>query len=93
MALLKRRRGRQQEKIQQDIRSALDVIRPILRIEECALTLGSFDSETGVVMLDARGGCTGCDLSVATFLQGIETQLKRRVPEITEVRVTTTGAR
>lgn len=83
----KRRRGRQQEKIQQDIRKALDVIRPILRIEECALSLGSFDSDSGVTTLDAKGGCPDCDLSVATFIQGIETQLRLRVPEITEVRL------
>lgn len=92
MALLKRRRGRQQEKIRQDIHKALDLIRPILRIEECALTLGSFDAETGVALLEANGGCTECDLSVGTFLQGIETQLKLRVPEIREVRLTTAGA-
>lgn len=92
MALLKRRRGRELEKIEQDIRKALDVIRPILRIEECALTLGSFDPEMGVAALDAKGGCTECDLSVASFLHGIETQLKLRVPEITGIRVTTVGA-
>ena len=66
---------------------ALDVIRPILRIEECALTLGSFDLETGVVTLDANGKCHECDLSVATFVEGIETQLKIRVPEITAIRL------
>lgn len=93
MALLKRRGGRQQEKIHQDIRRALDVIRPILRIEECALTLGSFDYETGLATLNAKGGCPKCDLSVETFIQGIETQLKLRVPEITEVRLTPVGTK
>lgn len=89
MRLSKRRGGRQKEKIQQDIRKALDVIRPILRIEECGLTLASFDADSGTATLDARGGCTACDLSVATFLQGIETQLKLRVPEITQIKLVT----
>lgn len=70
---------------------ALEVIRPILRIDACALTLGSFDCETGLTTLDAKGGCPECDLSVGTFIQGIETQLKLRVPEITEVRLTQVG--
>lgn len=87
MLLSKHRRERQQERIQQDIRNALDAIRPILRIEECALTLFQFDPETGVTILEVKGGCPDCDLSVATFLQGIETQLKLRVPEITSVRL------
>lgn len=91
MALLKRRRARQPDKIQQDIRKALDIIRPILRIEECALTLGSFDSHTGIATLDATGRCRECELSVATFVEGIETQLKLRVPEVTEIRLITAG--
>ena len=87
MLLGNRRREAQQEKIQQEIRSALDVIRPILRLEECALTLAAFDADTGVAVLDVKGGCPDCELSVATFLQGIETQLKLRVPQITSVRL------
>lgn len=89
MVLLKRRRGRPNEKVQQEIRKALDVIRPILRIEECALTLASFDAESGTATLSAKGGCPQCDLSVATFQQGIETQLKLRIPEISGVRLVT----
>lgn len=86
MLLGNRRREAQQEKIQQEIRKALDTIRPILRIEECGMTLSSFDFETGAVVLDVKGGCPDCELSVATFLQGIETQVKLRVPQVTSVR-------
>lgn len=93
MVLMKRRQKRQSETIQQDIRKALDVIRPILRIEECALTLSSFNGESGVVVLESRGVCPDCELSVQTFLQGIETQLKLRVPEIREIQFITSGAK
>lgn len=90
MLLRKRRRERQQEKIHQEIRHALDLMRPILRIEECALRLSSFDVTTGKAVLDVKGGCPDCDLSVATFLQGIVTQLKLRVPGVLSVSIRST---
>ena len=74
------------KEIQHDIDHALNDIRPLLRIEECALKLCSFDAETGVLVLEATGGCPDCELSVTTFHEGIETQLKLRVPQITSVR-------
>lgn len=87
MLLRKRRAEAQQEKIQQNIRHALDLIRPILKIEDCGLTLSSFELESGVAILTAKGSCPDCEVSVGTFLQGIETQLKLRVPEVTSVRL------
>ncbi len=85
MLLRKRRREAPQEKIQEEIRNALDRIRPILRLEECGLRLSSFDAVSGAVVLDVNGDCPDCELSVETFLQGIETQLKLRVPQVTSV--------
>lgn len=87
MLLRKRRREAEHEKIQQNIRHALDLIRPILRIDDCNLTLSGYESETGVAILSVNGGCSECEVSVETFLQGIETQLKLRVPEVTSVRL------
>jgi Fe-S cluster biogenesis protein NfuA len=86
MLLRKRSSEAKQEEILKNISHALDDIRPLLRIEECALRLSSFDVEQGLVILEASGGCPDCELSVATFQEGIETQLKLRVPEITSVR-------
>ena len=88
MLLRKRSPESKRDKIHQDIAHALDDIRPILRIEECALKLSSFDYVSGTVVLEGKGGCPECELSVVTFQQGIETQLKLRVPEITSVRFT-----
>lgn len=89
--LLSRRRRERQEKVQQEIRHALDLMRPILRIDECALTLASFDADTGKAVLDVKGGCPDCNLSVATFHEGIETQLKLRVPEVLSVSLQGNG--
>lgn len=40
----------------------------------------------GIVVLRFGGGCHGCGMVDVTLKQGIETTLKARVPEITEVR-------
>jgi Fe-S cluster biogenesis protein NfuA len=85
MLLRKRNSEAKQEKVHHDIAHALNDIRPLLRIEECALTLCSFDAETGILVLEAKGGCPDCELSVTTFHEGIETQLKLRVPQIRSV--------
>ena len=36
-------------------------------------------------MLFIKGGCAECDCSPATFIQGIETQLKLRISELKAV--------
>ena len=61
---------------------------PILRIDQCAIELQKFDSVTGTAVLFIKGGCPDCDCSPATFMQGIETQLKLRVSELKAVLVT-----
>lgn len=86
MLLRRRRAEAQKEQTEQNIRRALDLIRPILRIEACALSLEKFDTESGTAVLMANGTCPDCELSVPTFKTGIEAQLKIRVPEVTSVR-------
>ncbi|MBA2688712.1 MAG: NifU family protein [Gemmatimonadaceae bacterium] len=87
-----KKRARKAEQIQQQIRKSLDVIRPILRIEDCALKLARFEMDSGTVVLEIQGGCADCEASVATFQPGIETQLKLRIPEIKEIRFITGAA-
>ncbi len=60
----------------------------MLRIEECALELQGFDSSTGTATLLVTGACPDCDASAATFIQGIEVQLKQRVVELRSVVLT-----
>jgi Fe-S cluster biogenesis protein NfuA len=87
MLLRKRRHRAQQEKTEQNIRLALDLIRPILRIDECELSLENFDIDTGTAVLAINGTCTECELTAGTFIDGIEAQIKIRVPEVTSVRI------
>jgi Fe-S cluster biogenesis protein NfuA len=71
--------------IENHIKRELESILPILRIDECAIELDSFDPASGTAFLVVKGGCPDCDVSPVTFLQGIETQLKLRVAELKTV--------
>jgi Fe-S cluster biogenesis protein NfuA len=85
MSALRRRKSRSPAEVEDQIRHELESILPILRIEECAIEVESFDPDTGTAFLIAAGGCPDCDVSPATFMQGIETQLKLRVTELKTV--------
>ncbi|HJQ12926.1 MAG TPA: NifU family protein [Gemmatimonadaceae bacterium] len=87
MSVLRRKRSRPPAEIEHDIRHELAEILPILRIEDCAIELGAFDPTTGTAVLNVAGGCQDCNASAATFMQGIEVQLKRRVSELKSVVV------
>lgn len=93
MSVLRRKRSRPQDDVEHQIRDELAAILPLLRIEECAIELQTFDPQTGTAVLFIRGGCPDCDCSPATFMQGIETQLKLRVSELRAVLVTEETAR
>jgi Fe-S cluster biogenesis protein NfuA len=83
-----RKRSRSQADVEHQIRDELAAILPILRIEQCAIELQAFDAASGTAVLFIKGGCPDCDCSPATFIQGIETQLKLRVSELKAVLAT-----
>jgi Fe-S cluster biogenesis protein NfuA len=93
MSVLRRKRTRPQADVEHDIRHQLQDILSILRIEECALELEGFDSDTGTATLHVTGTCPDCDASAVTFIQGIETQLKLRVAELHAVLLTVDNSR
>ena len=88
MSVLRRKRSRPQKDVEQHIRAELIGILPILRIESCAIELQTFDPTTGTAVLLIKGGCAECDCSPATFIQGIETQLKLKISELRAVLAT-----
>jgi Fe-S cluster biogenesis protein NfuA len=85
MSVLRRKRSRPQNDVEHQIRHELAEILPILRIEQSAIELHTFDPATGTAVLVIRGGCPDCEVSPATFIQGIEVQLKLRVSELKAV--------
>jgi Fe-S cluster biogenesis protein NfuA len=88
MSVLRRKRSRPQADVEHHIRQELAEILPILRIEQCAIELQTFDPATGTAVLFIKGGCPDCDCSPATFIQGIETQLKLKISELKAVLAT-----
>jgi Fe-S cluster biogenesis protein NfuA len=88
MSVLRRKRSRPQKDVEHQIRHELAAILPILRIEERAIELQTFDVVSGTAVLLIKGGCLECDCSPATFIQGIETQLKLKVSELKAVLAT-----
>ena len=88
MSVLRRKRSRPQKDVEHQIRHELAEILPILRIEQCAIELQAFDPSTGTAVLVIRGACPDCEVSPATFIQGIEVQLKLRISELKAVLAT-----
>lgn len=60
-----------------------DYVRPAVEQDGGAISYRSF--EDGIVTVELRGSCSGCPSSTYTLKAGIESLLKRMVPEVTEV--------
>lgn len=70
--------------IETKIKGVLDeYIRPAVEMDGGAISFESFDQ--GKVKVILQGSCSGCPSSTVTLKAGIETLLKRMVPEVQEV--------
>jgi len=70
--------------VEEKIRSLLDeYVKPAVEQDGGAIFFKSFDE--GVVTLILKGSCSGCPSSTVTLKAGIETLLRKMVPEVTEV--------
>jgi Fe-S cluster biogenesis protein NfuA len=73
--------------VEERIRGTIAGLRPLLRLSDPpTIDLVSFDPRSGLAILRLSGGCPDCEMPVAALMQGIEAHLKRRVPEIREVK-------
>ena len=71
--------------IEKKIKEAIDKVRPMLQADGGDVELVSWDAKTGVVQVQLMGMCVGCPMSQVTLKQGIETEIKKLVPEVKEV--------
>ena len=60
-----------------------EFVRPAVEQDGGAINFHSF--EKGTVTVNLRGACSGCPSASLTLKSGIETVLKRLVPEVKEV--------
>ena len=63
---------------------ALDDIRPYLNVDGGDIDLIEVTRDK-IVKVKFTGSCATCDVSMMTFRNGIETTIKKNVPEIKEV--------
>ena len=71
------------ETIEKKVKRALDEIRPSIQADGGDIELVSV--KEGIVNVRLQGHCVGCPMSAMTLKQGVETHLKKRVPEIVKV--------
>lgn len=81
-----KRLGRAGQPIEARISDALSQVAVMLRLEDVVIELVEFERRTGVAVLRLHGDCPHCEMPVSALRDGIEAQLKMRVPEVRGVR-------
>ena len=71
-------------KLYYKVDQALDNIRPYWNVDGGDIDLIEVTKDK-IVMGKFTGSCATCDVSMMTFRNGIETTIKKNVPEIKEV--------
>jgi Fe-S cluster biogenesis protein NfuA len=69
--------------IEQQVREALDLIRPAIQMDGGDIQLTEVSGSRVTVQL--LGTCESCPISPVTLKHGVERILHERVPEVTEV--------
>jgi Fe-S cluster biogenesis protein NfuA len=70
--------------LRESVQEALDEIRPMLEADGGDVQLVDVSAD-GVVKVKLTGACRGCPMGMMTLKQGIEKQLKEKVPQVSEV--------
>ncbi|MCK5192916.1 MAG: NifU family protein [Desulfobulbaceae bacterium] len=69
--------------MREKVEKALNEVRPYLQADGGDVEL--VDVENGVVKVKLTGACAGCPMSQMTLKQGIESHVKKAIPEISSV--------
>lgn len=70
--------------IKEQVQKAIQDVRPSLQADGGDIELVSV-GEDGKVTVRLTGACNGCPMAQMTLKQGVESYLKKEVPEVTEV--------
>ena len=70
--------------IQDRVKLVIDWLRPVIQSDGGDLELVNVSSD-GIVQVRLHGACIGCPSSELTLRQGIERNIKDKVPEVTQV--------
>ena len=69
----------------EQIEAVLASLRPMLALHRGNIELVSYDEEAGIVTVKFLGMCAGCPLSAITLHEGIEEELRHRIPGVKTV--------
>jgi Fe-S cluster biogenesis protein NfuA len=69
---------------EENVKKALDTVRPSLQADGGDVELVGV-SDDGIVSVKLTGACGGCPMAEMTLKMGIESYLKKEVPEVTGV--------
>lgn len=72
------------EEIRLNVEKALEEIRPFLNSDGGDITLVSIEDDK-IVNVRLEGACGDCNLSFSTMKAGVETTIKKYVPQIEQV--------
>jgi Fe-S cluster biogenesis protein NfuA len=70
--------------VRERVQSVINLIRPAVQADGGDIELVDV-SPAGVVQIRFHGACHGCPSSTMTLQDGIERNLRERVPEVTQV--------
>jgi Fe-S cluster biogenesis protein NfuA len=70
--------------IHEKVQNVIDLIRPAVQADGGDIELVDV-SEAGIVKIRFHGACHGCPSSTMTLQNGIEKNVRERVPEVTQV--------
>ena len=72
------------EQLEEQVKTALDNVRPSLQADGGDVEFVSL-SEDGVVSVKLTGACGSCPRAQMTLKMGIESYLKKEIPEVSSV--------
>lgn len=71
--------------MREKVQEVLNKIRPMLQADGGDVELVDVDEKTGKVMVRLTGACGSCPMSQMTLKMGVEAELRKEIPEVTEV--------
>jgi Fe-S cluster biogenesis protein NfuA len=77
-------RASKEPSIREKVQKVIDLIRPAVQADGGDIELVDV-SEGGVVQIRFHGACHGCPSSTMTLQDGIQRNLREKVPEVTQV--------
>ncbi|MCK5061639.1 NifU family protein [Candidatus Parcubacteria bacterium] len=68
-----------------EIKKALDKVRPAMQADGGDVEFVNFDNKTGRLEVRLKGMCAGCPMAQITLNEGIKKAVQKAVPEVKEV--------